>query len=140
MSEEDAEKKLKAMTPAELICDASMVYMSAIAEFFTHRVNNFGILLQIAEEKRKNMEWPMPYKEHTAFVHSVAASLDVIDVAALEVVKCCDVMRSVLENNVRGEKAYDMINHAMNECAENISKALEEKIDFVQRLNDDDEE
>lgn len=140
MSEEDAEKKLKALTSAELVCDASMVFMNVVTDFFTERINNFGLLMQIAEEKRKSMEWPLPYKEHTAFVHSVAASLDVIDVAAVELVGCCDVLRSVLEDDVRGEKAYAMINDAMNKSLENITKAVQDKIDFVHGLGEDNDE
>lgn len=140
MNEDDADKKLKSLTPAELVCDASAVFMNVMAEFFVDRVNNFGLLMQIAEEKRKSMEWPMPYKEQTAFVHSVAASLDVIDVAASEIVKCCGTMRLVLEDNMRPEKGYALINDAMNQCVNNINKAVEDKIDFVHRLNEDDDE
>lgn len=139
MNDEDAEKKLKAMTPAELVCDASVVYMSAIVDFFNDRIQNFGLLLQIAEEKRKNMEWPMTYKEHTAFVHSCAASLDVIETAASEIQNCCDIMRTVLEEDIHGGKAYTLIGNAMEKSIKAISAAVQEKIDFVHGLGEDDD-
>lgn len=135
--EEDALKRIKCLSSAEIACDASSAFGTAIVNFFLDRINNFNILSEIAEERRKNMEWPMSYKENTAFVHSCAASIDIIDFACEEIKKCNSFIKTVIEEEINGERAYNEINEAMNLCIDAINTEIQEKIDFINGLDED---
>jgi hypothetical protein len=137
---EDEENKIKAMTHAELVADAGIAYSQTIAEFFGDRCTNFSLLGEIASVKRKEMDWPMSYNQQTAFVHSCAASLEMMMFVADEVKKCCQVMQLILEDGINGEKAYNMLHKSMTESVDRINAELDRQIEFVQGLNDEDEE
>ena len=118
--------------------DAGIAFSNTVSEFFNDRCTNFSLLGEIASAKRKEMEWPMPYNQQTAFVHSCAASLEIMMFVADEIKRCCQTMQLVLEDAINGEKAYNMLANAMTESVDRINAELERQIEFVQGLGDDD--
>lgn len=139
MSDEDNLEKLRQMSYQEIVIDGGMAFSHMISEFFGNRAGNFGLLSEIIDVKRKNMEWPMNYDENTSMVFSISASIDAMEFAAKEVIKCCEVMRTMVENPTSPEKTYRALHECMTDAVENIDGELQRLIASINNLNDDEE-
>lgn len=138
MSDEDNLDKVRALSYQEIVIDGGMAFSSMIGEFFDERVKNFALLSEIIDAKKRSMEWPMTYDENTSMVFSISASIDVMEYTAKEVIKCCEVMRTMVENPTSSEKTYRVLHDAMTQSATNIEQELERLIDSINSLNDEE--
>lgn len=139
MSNEDNLEKVKQLSYQEIIIDGGMAFSSMIGDFYNERAGNFNLLAEIINMKRKNMEWPMNYDENTSMVFSISASIDAMEFAAKEVIKCCEAMRTMVENPASPEKTYKVLHEAMSSSAESIGDELERLINLINGLNDEEE-
>ena len=139
MSEEDNLDKVKQLSYQEIVIDGGMAFSHMISEFFNDRAGNFGLLSEIISIKRKNMEWPMNYEENTSMVFSISASIDAMEFAAKEVIKCCEVMRTAIENPTSSEKTYKELHEVMVVSVDNIENEMQRLIESINGLNDDEE-